>query len=217
MHFEKIFNILLRHFGVQGWWHADSNFEICAGIILVQRTTWINADKAIYNLKKKKSLNPQKIISVASKKLESALRSAGFYKQKAKYLKNFARYYLKKGAGRNDFWHKFTVDEIRKELLEIEGIGPESADSILLYAADKPVFIADAYTKRILIRIGIIDKNYTFSDIKSLVQREIKPNLSNVKDYKELHALLVELAKQFCKTKPICEACPLKRNCKKFI
>lgn len=217
MHFEKIFSILLHRFGTQGWWHADSNFEICVGIILVQRTTWINTDKAIYNLKKNKLLNPQKIVSIASKKLESVLRPAGFYKQKAEYLKNFARYYLKKGVGESDFWHKFSVDELKKELLEIKGIGTESADSILLYAADKPVFVVDAYTKRILIRIGVIDEDYAFSDIKNLIQKETKPHFKNIKNYKEFHALLVELAKQFCKKKPICAICPLAKDCKKFI
>jgi endonuclease-3 related protein len=212
MHLKKIYKILLDYFGPQNWWYANSKFEVCVGVILIQRTSWNNADRAIQNLKRENLMSAQKIASIELKNLEFLLHPSGFYRQKTRYLKNFSRYCLKEYDGNLEFWSQKPTEKLRKELLRIQGIGPESADSILLYAAEKPIFVVDTYTKRLLVRMGIIRKDTKYSEIKDLIQREIKPNL---KLYKELRALFVETGKQFCRVQPLCDKCPLNRFCQK--
>jgi len=214
IHIKKIYKMLLAYFGEQGWWHADSIFEICVGIILVQRTTWQNAAKGIENLKKNHLLNVKKIAEASLKELQVQLRSTGFYRQKVKYLKNFSGYCLEKYNGDLENWFRKPTKELREELLQIKGIGEETADSILLYAADRPVFVVDAYTQRILVRLGIVTRKSSFSEIKKLIESELLPDL---KMYKELRALFVELGKNFCKTVPNCQNCPLGSVCQKRI
>lgn len=214
MYLKKIYEILLEYFGPQGWWHADSKFEVCVGIILVQRTTWHNAAKVIGNLRQENLITTTKITKINLRKLERILRPAGFYRQKAKYLKVFSRYCIEKYRGELNSWFAKPLEELRRELLQITGIGPETADSILLYAAEKPVFVIDVYTERILERIGVVNKNAELSEIKKLIEKEIPPDL---KTYKELRALFVELGKKFCKTKPQCNSCPLESVCLKHI
>ena len=202
--------MLLGYFGEQGWWHADSLFEICAGIILVQRTTWNNAAKGVEKLKKKHLLEVKKIADISLKELRDLLRPTGFYRQKAEYLKVFTQYALKKYNGDLERWLKKPRQELRKELLQLKGIGEETADSILLYAAGKPVFVVDAYTKRVLTRIGIVDKKTSYLKIKEIIERSLS---SDLKHYKELRALFVELGKRFCRTSPKCNDCPLESVC----
>ena len=214
MFFKKVYRMLSEYFGPQGWWHADSKFEICAGIILVQRTTWKNAAKAIENLKKKRLLQVEKIAEISLEKLENALRPAGFYRQKARYLKAFSQYCLGKYEGDLEGWFVKPPKELREEFLRLKGIGEETADSILLYAAEKPVFVVDAYTKRILERMGVVNEKTELSGIKKMIEEEITPDL---KTYKELRALFVELGKKFCKTKPQCDNCPLESVCPKYV
>lgn len=206
--------MLLEYFGPQGWWHADSKFEVCVGIILVQRTTWYNAAKAIKNLKQENLLTIGKVAKINLRKLEEILRPAGFYRQKAKYLKIFSQYCLKKYKGELEVWLQKPLEELREDLLQITGIGPETADSILLFAAEKPVFVVDTYTKRALVRVGVISKEIESLAIKNLVRKEMPPDL---KTHKELRALFVELGKKFCKTKPQCNSCPLESICQKHI
>lgn len=212
MHLQTIYKILMDYFGLQSWWHADSKFEVCVGIILVQRTTWKNAYKSIQNLKRKNLMSVDKIASVNLENLESLLHPSGFYRQKARYLKNFSQYCMKEYEGKLELLSQKPTDELRKELLGIQGIGPESADSILLYAAEKPVFVIDSYTRRILVRLGVVSKYTKDSEIRNLIFREIKPNL---KIYKELRAFFVELGKQFCRVQPHCDKCPLNHFCHK--
>ena len=216
MYIKKIYKMLLNYFGEQGWWHADSIFEICVGIILVQRTTWQNAAKGIENLKKNRLLNVKKIAEIPLKELQVHLRPAGFYRQKAKYLNIFSKYCLEKHTGNLENWFRkpTPTEELREELLQIKGIGEETANSILLYVAERPVFVVDVYTKRILVRIGIVNQRSSFSEIKKLIEKELP---SDLKTYKELRALFVELGKNFCKTKPQCKNCPLKSVCQKRI
>lgn len=214
VHIKKIYRLLSEYFGAQGWWHADSLFEICVGIILVQRTTWRNADRGINNLKKKHLLSVKEIVNISLKELEDLLRPAGFYRQKAKYLKTFAQYCLEKYNGNLDKWFKKPTEELREELLQLKGIGEETADSILLYAAEKPVFVVDAYTKRILTRMRAVTHVASYSKIKKLIEESLS---SNIRVYKELRALFVELGKNFCKVKPQCKGCPLESVCQKYI
>ncbi len=209
---KPIYTKLFRAFGPQDWWHADSIFEICVGITLVQQTTWINADKAIDNLKRAEILDIDKIASVDLASLEQVIKPAGFYKQKAKYLQAFAQYAVDNYRSDLGIWFGKPKQQLRQELLRIQGIGPETADSILLYAADKPIFVVDAYTKRIFYRLGIIDnENISYQALQNFVHQHLK---TDVRFYNEFHALLVKLGKEFCRTKPECENCPLKQKCK---
>ena len=193
----KIYDLLYKEYGSQRWWpvsSSNSEFEIIVGAILTQNTNWKNVEKSIKNLKDNNLLDKNSIKNINIAKLAALIRSSGYYKQKAKKLKEFV---------------SFEGEINRENLLNIWGIGPETADSILLYAYNKPVFVIDAYTKRIFSRLGIKLNDY------DEYQEYFHKNLP--KDYKlfnEYHALLVELAKKHCKTKPICENCPLINECK---
>lgn len=153
-------------------------------------------------------LDIDKIASVDLASLEQVIKPAGFYKQKAKYLQAFAYHAKDNYKGNLDTWFKKPKEQLRQELLNIKGVGLETADSILLYAADKPIFIVDAYTKRIFYRLGIIDnENMSYQALQNFVHQHLK---ANVHFHNEFHALLVKLGKEFCRTKPLCEKCPLK-------
>lgn len=205
----KIYRTLLKHFGPQAWWPAETPFEVMIGAILTQNTNWKNVEIAINNLKKEKILSPQRLYQTKNSKLQELIRSSGYYKQKAIKLKAFVMFFLREYSG--SIRKMKRVD--RSELLKVHGIGPETADSILLYALDKPTFVVDAYTKRIGNRVGL----FRFSDyheIKEFFEKNLPKDLEM---YKEYHALLVELGKSFCKTKPACEGCPINQFCcKKF-
>lgn len=211
---KTVYTKLLHVFRPQCWWHADSLFEICIGIILVQHATWVNADKAIANLKKANMLKVNVIASAELPILECAIKSAGFYKQKANYLQIFARHVRDHYNGELNNWLQKSLFELRQELLGIKGIGPETADSILLYAANKPIFVIDAYTKRIFYRLGIIsNENIGYQELQDLIHSKIKQNAHT---YNEFHALLIKLGKEFCRKKPLCVKCPLKEECKYY-
>jgi endonuclease III related protein len=194
---KDIYKKLLKHFGPQSWWPADSPFEVIVGAILTQNTNWKNVEKAIDNLKLSRALRSSSLLKLSNQKLEKLIKPSGFYRQKAKRLKGFIREYQKKPI------------MTREELLEINGIGPETADSILLYAFDKPTFVVDAYTRRIGQRVGLFKFN-DYHEIKDYFEEKLPKNLEI---YKEYHALLVELAKNYCKVKPLCEKCPISKLC----
>ncbi|MEM7819920.1 MAG: endonuclease [Candidatus Aenigmatarchaeota archaeon] len=205
----KIYKKLYNKFGQQKWWPISGKFrpkefEICVGAILTQNTNWKNVEKALNNLIKRKLIDAESISRTDIKKLQSMIRPSGFYKQKAKKLKAFAKFvYEYKG----NFYKNIT----KEELLNINGIGHETADSILLYACNKPYFVVDAYTKRIFSRLGMIDEKHKYEDIKFFFEDNIK---KDIKIYKEFHALIVELAKKYCKKIPECKKCPIKDECK---
>lgn len=203
-----IYQRLYSYFGQQHWWPAKTSFEVAVGAILTQNTNWFNVEKAIENLKKHKLLNPSKLYRLSLKRLALLIKPAGYYNIKAKRLKHFLNFLfnsyqgsLKKMSGEN-------LQELRQRLLSVNGIGQETADSILLYALNKPIFVIDAYTKRILTRHRLIKKDATYNEIQDLFMKYL---LSDVKLFNEYHALLVKLGKEFClKKKPKCEICPLK-------
>ena len=153
---NSIFLRLYSNFGPQHWWPADSSFEIIVGAMLTQNTNWQNAEKAISRLKEKKLLEPRRLYQVGLAKLAVLIKSAGYYNVKAARLKNFLKYFLDNYNGNIRRMSAQDLRVLRKELLAVKGIGPETADSILLYALDKPVFVIDAYTKRIFYRHGLI-------------------------------------------------------------
>jgi len=199
---------LYAYFGPQHWWPADTPFEVMVGAILTQNTSWLNVEKAIANLKEYKLLKPDKLNRIAQQKLAALIRPAGYYNIKAKRLKEFLSFFLHSYRGSVKKMSFKDTQGLRQQLLSVNGIGPETADSILLYALNKPVFVVDAYTKRILSRHGFIPENSDYHEVQNLFRQNLK---NNVKLFNEFHALLVKLGKEFClKNKPKCSICPLK-------
>ncbi len=204
---RKFYKKLYSYFGPQHWWPADSRFEVMIGAILTQNTSWPNAQKAINNLKKNALLKPPKLYKLSHKRLTALIKSAGYYNIKARRLKEFLRFLFKSYKGNLTKMSLKDTKELRQQLLSVNGIGPETADSILLYALDKPVFVVDAYTKRILSRHRLVREGADYIEVQNLFMQNLK---KDVKLFNEYHALLVKLGKEFClKSKPKCHICPL--------
>lgn len=201
-----IYSKLYDRFGPQDWWPGDTAFEIIVGAILTQNTAWTNVEKAINNLKQNKLLSPKALSKVKTGKIAKLIKPSGYYNIKAKRLKNFLNFL---NSAHNGDLKKFLNQEthhLRRVLLNINGIGPETADSILLYAADRPIFVVDAYTRRIFSRHQIIKEDIPYDQI----QRFFMSNLPrSIKIYNEYHALIVRTGKEFCRKNPKCAACPL--------
>ena len=203
-----IYSKLYAAFGPQHWWPGDSSFEVMVGAILTQNTSWLNVEKAIRNLKKHKVLAPDKLSRLSSRKTAKLIRPAGYYNIKTARLKEFLNFLLLKYRSNMRKMAAVNTFRLRQELLEVKGIGPETADSILLYALNKPVFVVDAYTRRIFYRHGLINKEADYHDVQNLFMRYLK---RDVRVFNEYHALLVRLGKDFClKSKPKCVICPLR-------
>ncbi len=203
---RRIYDVLFNTFGPQGWWPGDTPLEVAIGAILTQNTAWRNVEKAINNLKKEGLLDIKRLLSLSLEDLKELIRPAGFYNQKAQRLKSFLLWLLEKGGCLTEI--NESTAEIRRELLKIRGIGKETADSILLYAMDRPVFVVDAYTKRILSRHNIIEEKADYDIVQAMFVENLPRSVAL---YKEYHALLVKLGKDYCKSKnPLCETCPLK-------
>ncbi|MEK6678579.1 MAG: endonuclease III domain-containing protein [Nitrospirota bacterium] len=202
----EIYNILHKQFGPQHWWPAETPFEVIVGAILTQNTAWGNVTKAIDNLKKEGYLMPELLYSLSISKLARLIRPSGYYNIKAKRLKEFLKFLFNEYDGSLEKMFKINLSELREKLLKINGIGPETADSILLYAGNYPIFVIDAYTKRILQRHNIINDGIDYHPL----QRLFMDNLPEDADlFNEYHALIVKTAKDFCKKKPLCDICPL--------
>lgn len=202
-----IYDRLYKHFGPQHWWPADSPFEVMIGAFLTQNTSWNNVAKAINNLKNKKVLSFRKMTRLSTGDLARLIRPAGYYNIKAGRIKNFLGYLEKFYAGNIAKMRLKDARNLRKELLSVNGIGPETADSILLYALDKPIFVVDAYTRRVFARHQWIKEEEDYQSVQSLFMAHLTPD---VKLFNEYHALIVKLAKDICKkTKMRCCVCPL--------
>jgi endonuclease-3 related protein len=210
---KDIYNLLLKRFGPQHWWPGDTPFEVIIGAILTQNTNWTNVEKAIANLKKAKVLSPERLHAIDTARLAELIRPAGYFNIKAARLKNFLNWFFERYSRKLKNLDVVPTDRLREELLSIKGIGPETADSILLYALDRPVFVVDAYTARIAARHYLIDAGAVYDEIKELFESHLP---SDIKIFNEYHALLVRLGKEFCRPTPKCETCPLNhlpRNC----
>ena len=202
----KIYDRLYKHFGPRHWWPADTPFEVIIGAILTQNTSWKNVEKAILSLKKRDLLTPGALRKIGLRQLGSAIKSAGFYNIKAERIKSFVNFlFIRYNCSVKAMFSR-PLPVLRKELLKIKGIGPETADSILLYAAGKPIFVIDAYTKRIFSRHKLIKKDVPYDRFQDLFMKNLPRKASLFNEY---HALLVETAKMFCKSKPLCKDCPL--------
>jgi endonuclease-3 related protein len=205
---REYFQELLGHYGPQHWWPGETPFEVMIGAILTQNTSWANAEKAIRNLKTYDLLDPQKILDLDPDTLALAIKPAGTYNLKAKRLKNFVSWFLLRHQA--DVAKLRTMDpaRLRGELLEIPGIGPETADALLLYALEIPTFVVDRYTYRVLTRHALAGEESTYDDLKDLFERAL-PREREL--YNEFHALLVAVGKEFCRAKPRCDRCPLRK------
>jgi endonuclease-3 related protein len=203
--YDKLYSI----YGPQHWWPGDTPFEIAVGAILTQNTNWSNVEKAINNLKVHKMLNAKIIHQLPLDRLASLIRPSGYYNIKAQRLRAFIDYLVSGYGGSMAQMKKGTTETLRNELLAINGIGQETADSILLYALGKPVFVIDAYTKRVLSRHDIIDINARYEEYQDLFHRELD---ADVQLFNEYHALLVRAGKEHCRPQPWCDGCPLSEH-----
>lgn len=202
----EIYEILLETFGPQHWWPGDTRFEIIIGAILTQNTSWTNVEKAIANIQAADCLDPEKLYALEAEQLEQLIRPAGYFRVKAKRLRNLLQWLFDDYQGQLDTLDKIETRRLREELLGISGVGPETADSILLYALDRPVFVVDTYTARITVRHGLIEPELTYDQLQYLFESNLEPD---VQLFNEFHALLVCIGKDFCKPKPKCATCPL--------
>ncbi|HKW89525.1 MAG TPA: hypothetical protein VJN21_12295 [Candidatus Acidoferrales bacterium] len=199
--------VLADSLGPQHWWPGKTPFEVIVGAILTQNTSWTNVERAIANLKRKKLLSPLGIESVPVRSLEKLIRSSGYFRQKAKKLKTFVRFLREEYDGSLARMFRRPASELREKLLAVHGIGPETADSILLYAARKDVFVVDAYTKRILSRHGWAAEDVKYEEMRSLIEDNLPRDVSL---YNEFHAQLVQVGKNWCRPRgPRCSECPL--------
>jgi endonuclease-3 related protein len=208
---HTIFHLLHARFGTQQWWPAETPFEVIVGAILTQNTAWTNVEKAIANLRAADALTPEALAALAIPDLETLIRPAGFFRQKAARLRYVTTVLVDAYGGDVASLCAGPLDAARARLLALPGIGPETADSILLYAAQRPSFVVDAYTRRIFTRLGILRGNESYETIRTRFMQELPPDVALFNEY---HALIVTLAKVHCrKRRPDCPACPLAATC----
>ena len=202
----QLYRRLYRHYGDLQWWPGETPLEISVGAILTQNTAWTNVEKAIKRLKEAHSLNVAALARMSHSRLAPLIKSAGYFNVKARRLKNFLSFLQGRYGGslRKMFTQK--PSRLREELLSVNGIGPETADSILLYAGEKPVFVIDAYTKRILSRHGILPYEESYDEFQELFMRQLPRSVTL---YNQYHGMFVNIGKDFCRKRPLCASCPL--------
>ncbi len=205
--FRAVYDDLYRAWGPQHWWPGRTRFEIIVGAILTQNTAWTNVEKAIRRLRIERALNPKSLHRADLRTLAEWIRPAGYYNVKAKRLRAFTGMLFGRFDGKLSRLFALDTPTLRDTLLSVNGIGPETADSIILYAAHRPRFVIDTYTRRVLVRHGWIDRRAGYDDIAEQFMRAIPEDTSL---YNEFHALIVRLGKEHCRARPHCEACPLK-------
>lgn len=219
----QVYEELLKAYGPQGWWPIngvykkrtsftnEEKFEIIIGAILTQNTAWTNVEKALNELRNNKCLSIKAIIETKQETLAQYIKSSGYNNQKAERLKIVALFLLEHPL---EELQAMPLSDLRELLLSVKGIGPETADSIILYAFNKQSFVIDTYTKRIMSRIGFCRKDVNYDELQTQITNTVE---KNTELYNEYHALLVEHAKRYCQTKPACESCILSRVCQKRI
>ncbi|OHB30346.1 MAG: endonuclease [Desulfuromonadaceae bacterium GWB2_53_15] len=206
----NIFNRLLDHYGPLQWWPAETPFEVCVGAILTQNTNWSNVEKAISALKQADVLTPEGLRTIEPDQLAFLIRPSGFFNVKSRRLKEFIAWFFDRYDGSLE--RMFAIDwrDLRGELLKVRGIGPETCDSILLYAGGQPTFVVDAYTRRLFHRLGMLNERADYEETRSLFMANLPADAAL---YNEYHALIVEHCKRFCRSKPLCDGCPLASGC----
>lgn len=206
----EIFDRLLDRFGPLHWWPAETPFEVCIGAILTQNTAWTNVEKAIRALKQAGIMSVSSLHECDPEQLARLIRPAGYFNVKSRRLKDFTAWLFLQHHGSLE--QMFTVDwhELREELLRVRGIGPETADSILLYAGHKTSFVVDAYTRRLFRRLGLLPEAAGYDETRDLFMSTLP---EDVRLFNEYHAQIVEQCKRFCRSKPLCSGCPLYDSC----
>jgi endonuclease-3 related protein len=206
-----IYRRLLDRFGPQHWWPADEPFEVIIGAILTQSAAWGNVEKAIANLRGAGALSPRALRKLPRARLAELVHPCGYYNAKALKLKAFALWLGNHYDDDLDRLFALNADDLRRELLSVHGIGPETADSIILYAAGKPVFVIDAYTRRIISRLGLAPQKDSYAAYQALFMENLP---GDAKLFNEYHALLVCLGKNICRRQPLCADCCLSDVCR---
>ncbi len=199
---------MLGRFGSQGWWPADDRFEMMIGAILTQNAAWINVEKAIANLKQAGVLSPHGLNRLPIRRLAALIRPSGYFNIKARRVKSFVRFLCRSYRGSVNALCAVPQAELRARLLGVSGIGPETADSILLYAAGHPAFVVDAYTRRIFSRHGWVSSDVSYDELQGVFTSTLP---ADAPYYNEYHALLVRVGKDYCRRRPLCDACPVAR------
>lgn len=202
-----VYRRLYRHFGPQQWWPGDGPFEVIVGAILAQNTSWANVEKAITNLKEAGVLSPREMAALDSQELAGLIRPSGYYRVKANRLHHFLAFFKERYEFSLEAMFNQPLSEVRESLLGVKGIGPETADSILLYAGGYPIFVVDAYTRRIFSRHGFIRPGGTYEELQALFMDALP---RDARLYNEYHALIVRAGKTSCLSRPRCEGCVLR-------
>jgi len=206
---NRIYKIFLATYGPQHWWPGETPFEVVIGAILTQNVSWKNVETAIAILKDRRLMTPRALYTLPAAGIAPLIRSTGYYNQKAKKIHNFLEWFARYGLS----FKRLEAEEtgsLRGELLAVNGIGPETADSMLLYAMGRKLFVVDAYTMRIFTRIGILSGGETYAKVQELFHRRFR---GGPEDYNEYHALIVKHGKDVCRKKPLCGVCCVGRYC----
>lgn len=207
----EIFNLLLSYFGPRHWWPARTEFEVIVGAILTQNVAWKNVEKAIRNLESYGLLDPQLLAKAPLELVEETVRPTRYYRQKAKRLRGFCEFLIEEHQGELSGLFAMEISELRTRLLALKGIGKETADSIILYAARKPIFVVDAYTRRIFHRLGLLPEDAGYDEMQDFFMQHLSPDTGL---YNEYHALIDGLGNTLCSNKkPRCDECPLAEIC----
>ncbi|MGD2112917.1 MAG: endonuclease [Gammaproteobacteria bacterium] len=205
---RAVHDVLFAHYGPQHWWPGDTPFEIMVGAVLTQNTAWSNVERAIANLVARNRLDPAAIVTARRDHLANWLRPSGYFNIKATRLKNFCRWYLE--AGGYAALQRLDTDSLRAALLGVNGVGRETADDILLYAFRRPVFVIDAYTRRLFARLGLVGGDEDYDHLRRVIEQALGPDEPLFNEY---HALIVRHAKEICRVRPDCRTCVLRRRC----
>lgn len=211
MRFRAVYRKLYRQHGPQHWWPGDTPFEVMVGAVLTQNTAWSNVEKAIANLRAARLLDAAAIIRTSPARLAKLLTPSGYFNVKARRLRSLCAWYVEQGGF--DALSQRATPRLRCELLALHGIGPETADDILLYAFGRPVFVIDAYTRRLFKRLGLIAGDESYEALRADVERRFVRGDDKVALFNEFHALIVAHTKDICRPRPRCELCCLARTC----
>ena len=208
----SIYQRLYNTYGPQHWWPAESVFEVMIGAVLTQNTSWTNVEAALRNLRQEKLLNSKKLATLPHEHLAQLLKPVGYFNVKATRLQSYCRWY--NDSGRYQQLNKLDTLSLRQALLSVHGIGPETADDILLYAFEREVFVIDAYTKRLFSRLGMMTGQESYEEMRAWFESKLKRQNDKAKLYNELHALIVHHAKHYCRARfPLCTECCLQSKC----
>jgi endonuclease-3 related protein len=203
----RLYRALLGRFGPQHWWPGRTPYEVAVGAVLTQHTAWTNAARAVAALRARRLLRPDRVAAISEPALARLIRSAGTYRLKARRLRGFTCWLLGRFGGRWDRLRRVPLVPLRRDVLAVPGLGPETADAILLYAAGRPVFVADAYARRVLARHRLLSGRAGYEQGRAFLEAHLP---SDPALFNEFHALLVAVGKQYCRAVPRCDSCPLK-------